>query len=68
VNVDIPMLGDIALYRFGRCAAHGAIVVGWPRLIHAYVDHGVIYANGESTALSSRFVGFYRPNRWAEVA
>ena len=28
-----PRTGDIALFRFGRCFAHGAIVTQWPRLI-----------------------------------
>jgi len=27
--------GDVALWRFGRCFSHGAIVAGWPRIIHA---------------------------------
>ena len=29
--------GDIALWRFGRCFSHGAIVVDWPVVIHAYL-------------------------------
>jgi NlpC/P60 family putative phage cell wall peptidase len=28
---------DIALYRFGRCAAHGAIIVDDDHMIHAYM-------------------------------
>lgn len=27
--------GDVVLYRFGRTFAHGAIVVAWPRIVHA---------------------------------
>jgi len=30
-----PLPGDIALFKFGRCYAHGAIVTEWPWLIHA---------------------------------
>jgi NlpC/P60 family putative phage cell wall peptidase len=32
--------GDIALYRFGRTAAHGAIIVDHEMMIHAYKPHG----------------------------
>src|SRR5579864_2966125 len=32
-----PDAGDVALFKFGRCYAHGAIVTQWPQLIHAYV-------------------------------
>src|ERR1700736_1822431 len=31
-----PQPGDVAVFKFGRCFAHGAIVLGWPRLIHAW--------------------------------
>ena len=30
-----PQPGDIALWKFGRCFSHGAIVSEWPRIIHA---------------------------------
>lgn len=32
-----PLPGDIVLWRFGRCFSHGAIVVDWPQVIHAYL-------------------------------
>ncbi len=32
-----PLPGDIAIWKFGRCFSHGAIVLEWPRIIHAYV-------------------------------
>lgn len=31
-----PQAGDVALYRFGRTASHGAIVVSSGTMIHAY--------------------------------
>lgn len=34
-SVSQPLPGDIALWRFGRCFSHGAIVVEWPMVIHA---------------------------------
>lgn len=36
-EVQSPLPGDIALWKFGRCFSHGAIVVKWPVVIHAYV-------------------------------
>ena len=37
-----PLPADIALWRFGRCFSHGAIVIGWPIVIHAYAGKGCI--------------------------
>lgn len=34
-EVSEPLQGDVALYRYGRCVAHGVIVVDWPNIIHA---------------------------------
>lgn len=39
-RVESPLPGDIALYRFGRTASHGAIVVADGLVIHAYRPHG----------------------------
>ncbi|WP_374513774.1 NlpC/P60 family protein [Niveibacterium sp.] len=35
LSTEQPAPGDVVLYRFGRCFAHGAIVVAWPLVIHA---------------------------------
>jgi cell wall-associated NlpC family hydrolase len=44
--VEIPVAeaqpGDIALFRFGRVISHGAIIIEWPIVIHAYNPTGVI--------------------------
>jgi cell wall-associated NlpC family hydrolase len=39
--------GDLLIYRFGRCFAHGAIVLEWPLIIHSVVRHGVILSDAE---------------------
>lgn len=58
--VDVPKPGDIALYSFGRCVSHGAIVLEWPTIIHAYMREGVVLADALNTpGLSERFAGFY---------
>lgn len=31
-----PEPGDIVMWKFGKCFSHGAIVVAWPIIIHAY--------------------------------
>lgn len=51
-----PQPGDIALWKFGRCFSHGAIVVKWPIVIHAYVSSSCRYENAE-TAQWLRFIG-----------
>jgi cell wall-associated NlpC family hydrolase len=56
-----PRSGDVAVFRFGRCFAHGAIVVSWPRLIHAWCDAGVVFADGGQPPLIGRQVRFFDP-------
>ena len=34
-RVELPRPGDIVMWKFGRCFAHGAIVEAWPSVIHA---------------------------------
>lgn len=36
-EVTSPGAGDVVLFRHGRCFGHGAIVVAWPTIIHAYM-------------------------------
>ena len=31
-----PLPADIVLFRFGKCYAHGAIVIDWPRIVHIH--------------------------------
>jgi NlpC/P60 family putative phage cell wall peptidase len=39
---DNPGPADIAMYRFGRCAAHGAIIVDDTYMIHAFQPDGQV--------------------------
>lgn len=58
--VVVPKPGDIALFRFGRCISHAAIVVEWPLVIHSYVRLGVVYSNAEQDQeLRGRVAGFW---------
>ena len=58
---DSPQPGDIAMFQFGRCVAHAAIVVEWPLVIHAYMNHGAVVLSDVSTSqqLQSRLRGFF---------
>jgi cell wall-associated NlpC family hydrolase len=46
-ETEAPSPGDFVLYHFGRAWSHGAIVLEWPIIIHAVVQHGVILSDGE---------------------
>lgn len=37
-----PEIGDFLLFQYGRCVSHGSIYIGDNKVIHAYVDLGVI--------------------------
>ena len=56
-----PLPGDIALFRFGRTFSHGAIIVRWPRLIHAYWAIGVVWGDATLHPLKGRDVRFFSP-------
>lgn len=46
-----PLEGDIVIWKFGRAFAHSAIVVKWPRIIHAHKPAGTTL---EDDALRNR--------------
>lgn len=57
-----PRPGDIAVFRYGRCVSHGAIVLDWPVIIHSAVSDtgarlGVIRDSAEP--IKHRLHGFY---------
>lgn len=64
IETNSPLPGDVAMYKFGQCTAHGAIAIRWPRIIHALINVGVEIGEADADFLSSRFQGFYRLKRW----
>lgn len=54
VETDTPQRGDFILFQFGRCYSHGAIVIDWPVLIHAYIGMGVILGRADEAPLDGR--------------
>lgn len=45
-----PLPGDIVLWRFGRCFSHGAIVVEWPIVVHAFMRRKIGRADADRDA------------------
>lgn len=41
-EVERPQKGDVAMFKFGKCFAHGAIVTEWPKIIHSYRHEGKV--------------------------
>lgn len=56
--VDDPNPGDVALYRYGRCASHSAIIENDEMLIHADITARQVERR-ERDALESRLVGYW---------
>lgn len=64
-----PLPADIALYRFGRCVSHGAIVIRPEplKILHAHVQAGMVtLSEGDAPWLAKpgRFAGFWRLAAW----
>jgi len=60
--VEAPQPGDAAVWTYGRCFSHGAIVIEWPVLIHAYrKDRGVVWGDATKGEFVGRSVLFYTP-------
>jgi cell wall-associated NlpC family hydrolase len=54
-----PMMGDVALYKFGRTYSHAAIVLDADLFIHSYVGKGVEITNPQQLPLAGRPVQYY---------
>jgi len=74
VPTAVPGVGDIALFRYGRCLSHGGIVVRVPpraphvTIIHAYRGEGVRYEEVcEGMRLWPRLAGYWTFRRWADA-
>lgn len=64
-KVKVMEPGDFLLYQFGRCVSHGAVYVGNMRVVHSYVNRGVILSELTDTMFNdakgrSRLRGIYR--------
>ncbi len=58
---EIPLPGDIAMFHYGRHAAHGSIVVAWPIVLHAWRDVGaVVRTEADRGPLGERLDSLWR--------
>jgi NlpC/P60 family putative phage cell wall peptidase len=58
-RIESPQAGDIVVFKNGNTFSHGAIVVDYPRLIHAQVGCGVCYADAGCGKLAGRDAVYY---------
>jgi len=61
-----PLPGDLALYRFGRCISHGAIVIEWPVVLHSHIEAGAVVLDDTlaNQGLAKRLRGCWRLRAW----
>jgi NlpC/P60 family putative phage cell wall peptidase len=62
-QVDVALPGDVAIFKFGRCFSHGAILIGATEVIHSYLGQGVVEADRHQEPLAGREVKFF--SMWA---
>jgi NlpC/P60 family putative phage cell wall peptidase len=62
-GAPVPALaGDVVLFRFARCFSHGALVVDWPHMIHAWAqDRMVVRADADQGPFAGRPMRFFSP-------
>jgi NlpC/P60 family putative phage cell wall peptidase len=58
-QVPLPDVGDVGLWRFGRCFSHGGIFVGDDLIVHAYIGRGVIMSRLNEEPLAGRIVTWW---------
>jgi cell wall-associated NlpC family hydrolase len=56
----VPLPGDVCMWKFGRCFSHSAIVIDWPRIIHAYMPDGVTLDSADNTLIKHRPMRLFR--------
>lgn len=69
-EVTDPLPGDMAMYFYGQAFAHGAIITGWPDIVHAVLNQIVMEDDGTAPHLAmgkgreARERKFYRLKVW----
>lgn len=59
-RVEVPLPGDLALFRYGRCISHGAVIIAAPTFIHATMDLGVVEDDWtRNLEMGKRLAGFW---------
>ena len=52
-------VGDVIIWRFGRCFSHGAIYIGGGMIIHSYIGQGVRYERIDAEVFRGRAVKYF---------
>jgi hypothetical protein len=58
-EIEVPHPACIAVFQFGRCFAHGAIVTDYPMVIHSYNGQVVREQSAIEGSLKDRKVRFF---------
>jgi len=62
-EVESPKIGDIALWKFGRCFSHGGIIVDHNTIVHSYLGIGVVLEKMNAGIFEGRDVKYF--SLWA---
>ena len=49
-----PLPGDVVMFKLGRVFSHGAVVIGWPRIVHTMRLEGTVIENVERCVIGPR--------------
>lgn len=62
-ETENPMPGDLVTFQYGRCVSHGAIVIEWPIVLHAYMNQRMVVLSdlGVDGDLKDRMRKIYTP-------
>jgi len=67
-RVASPRVGDVIIYQWGRCFAHGAIMINKDEIVHAYAQSRLCQVSMiTETALNYLKGGKLRPRLYFEV-
>lgn len=56
-RVAVPLPGDVAVWKFGLCFSHGAIVIAWPQIVHSYrPERGVVLGDATKGLLAREHI------------
>lgn len=60
VEIESPGVGDIVVYRFGRCYSHAGIFTGPREIVHAYLEErAVLLGDADGGRLAGRERKFF---------
>jgi cell wall-associated NlpC family hydrolase len=62
-EVKAPLPGDVAVWKYGMCYSHGAIVLDWPQIIHSYRREGGVVVGDATKGEVAREVRFFSIER-----